>query len=72
MTTAYVSESSGILPKNQGEALVSQLGSEQRLQQQSTPACFVGHVVVWCSVGAINSVLSGGCFLLLPGMPKVL
>ena len=71
MTTAYVSECLEIIPKNQ-EALVSGFGSEQRLQQQSTPACFVGHVVVWCSVGAINSVLSGGCFLLLPGMPKVL
>ena len=26
----------------------------------------------YVSIGAINSVLSGGCFLLLPGMSKVL
>ena len=26
----------------------------------------------YVSLGAINSVLSGGCFLLLPGMPKIL
>ena len=44
MTTAYVSECFGILPENQGEALLSGFGSEQRLQQQSTPACFDGHV----------------------------
>ena len=42
--TAYVLECLGILPKNQGEALVSGFGSEQPLQQQSTPACFVGPV----------------------------
>ena len=42
--TAYVSECLGILPKNHGEILVSRCGSEQRLQQQSAPACFVRHV----------------------------
>ena len=26
----------------------------------------------YVSVGAINSVLSGGCFLLLPDIPKIL
>ena len=44
MTTEYVSEYLGILPKNKSEALVSGFGTEQSLQQQSTPACFAGHV----------------------------
>ena len=39
---AYVLECLGILSENQGEALVSGFRSEQSLQQQSTPACFVG------------------------------
>ena len=42
--SAYVSECLGILPKNHGKALVSGCGSEQSLQQQSIPACFVGPV----------------------------
>ena len=46
----------GILPKNQGETLVLGFGLEQRLQQQSTPACFVGHV---CSMVVLWNV----CFL---------
>ena len=35
-------ESLGILPKNQGEGLVSGFGSEQPVKQQSTPASFIG------------------------------
>ena len=131
MSSASVSECLGILPKNQGEALVSGFWLEQRLHQQSAPACSVGYVCnmvvhwnvcflsvqsspfvsawlwttalqynystidniskcfnIWiklfeivfqrfnflqriCSAGGINSVLSGGYFLLLPGMPKI-
>ena len=56
MTTAYVSECLVILPKNWGEALVSGFALEQRLQKQSTPACFVGHV---CSMVVLWNV----CFL---------
>ena len=56
VTSAYVSECLGILPKNQGETLVSGFGSEQRLQQQWTPAYFVGHV---CSMVVLWNV----CFL---------
>ena len=51
-----LSECVGILPKNQGEALVSGFGSEQRLQQESTPACFAGQV-------CIMVVLWNTCFL---------
>ena len=51
MSTVYVPECFGIIPKNQGEVLLSGFGLEQRLQQQSTPACFAGHecsmVVHW-------------------------
>ena len=36
-----VLECLGILPKNEGEALVSGFGSEQPLQQQSMHSCFV-------------------------------
>ena len=32
------------VPQNQGEALVPGVGSKQPLQQQSTPACFIGPV----------------------------
>ena len=56
VTIAYVSECLVILPKNQGEASVSGFGSEQRLQQQSTPSCFAGHV---CSMVVLWNV----CFL---------
>ena len=44
MSTPCVSECLGILPKNQGETLQSGFALEQGLQQQSTPACFLGHV----------------------------
>ena len=54
--TVYVLECLGILPKNQGEALVSGFWSEQPLKQQSTPACFVG---IMCSIVVLNNI----CFL---------
>ena len=56
VTAAYVSKCLGIVPKNQGEGLVSGFGSEQCLQQESTPACFIGHV---CSIVVLWNV----CFL---------
>ena len=64
VTTAYVSECLEILPKNQREALVSGFESEQRLQQQSTPACFVGHV---CSMVVLWNI----CFLSVQSSPFI-
>ena len=54
--TAYVLECLRILPKNEGEALVSGFGSEQPLQQQLAPACFVAPV---CSMVVLWNI----CFL---------
>ena len=61
----------GILPKKQGETLVLGFGLEQRLQQQSTPACFVGHGVVWWFIEMFVFFLSSHLSLFPPGCEQL-